>query len=116
MRVTSASEARSRLAVTVAALDVPLSSMAAGVNNRVATGVSSSSVMSKVGAPDPDAPTSRLTGTSVPRPRLTVSAVPSSVVSSVAVRVRVALLAAPAMPEKAMVGGLVEWSVLARFE
>ena len=49
-----------------------------------------------------------------PRLTVTVSLSPSSVLSSAAVRVRVAVLDAPVPPVKVIVGGLTARSVLAR--
>ena len=82
-------------------------------------GASSSSVMLKVAVPEPEAPPPRLApelAFKAPRPTVTDSVTPSSVVSAVAVRMTVALSAAPFTPEKEIVGGLAVRSVLARFE
>ena len=71
--------------------------------------------MLKLAVPLFDVPPSR-SSVIVPMPTVTDSDAPSSVVSEVAVRMTVALLAAAFTPEKEIVGALATRSVLARFE
>ena len=75
----------------------------------------SSSVILKVDVPLGVAPPSGAV-VIVPTPTVTDSDAPSSVLSALALNVRVALPAALSPPEKVIVGGLVVRSVLARFE